>query len=61
MGAAMWATGQISIDRSDQTRAIGLKRAAGQVAAGRTVLLFPKECAARRHDGGLQEGWICWH
>ena len=52
MGAAMWATGQISIDRSDQTRAIeSLKRAAGQVAAGRTVLLFPE--GTRSRDGTM--------
>ena len=49
---AMRATGQISIDRSDQTRAIeSLKRAAGQVAAGRTVLLFPE--GTRSRDGTM--------
>lgn len=52
MGAAMWATGQISIDRSDQTKAIeSLKRAAQQVAGGRTVLLFPE--GTRSRDGAL--------
>ena len=54
MGAAMWATGQISIDRSDQTKAIeSLKQAAQQVAGGRTVLLFPE--GTRSRDGALGE------
>jgi len=52
MGAAMWATGQIKIDRSNQAQAIeSLKRAAQQVAAGRTVLVFPE--GTRSVDGQL--------
>ncbi len=52
MGAAMWATGQISIDRSDRTKAIeSLRRAAKQVSSGRTVLLFPE--GTRSSDGEL--------
>lgn len=52
MGAAMWATGQISIDRSDQSKAIeSLKQAAKQVSSGRTVLLFPE--GTRSSDGDL--------
>lgn len=50
MGAAMWATGQISIDRSNQAKAIeSLRQAAQQVARGRTVLLFPE--GTRSRDG----------
>lgn len=52
MGAAMWATGQISIDRSNQAQAIeSLRAAAKTVARGRTVLLFPE--GTRSRDGTL--------
>jgi len=53
MGAAMRATGQICVDRSNRERAIAsLRAAASTIAEGRTVLLFPE--GTRSFDGELQ-------
>jgi len=53
MGAAMRATDQISVDRSNRERAIeSLNRAAKKIADGRTILVFPE--GTRSVDGELQ-------
>ena len=53
LGRAMKATGQISIDRSNQSQAIAsLQAAAHKISDGRTVLVFPE--GTRSRDGALQ-------
>ena len=51
MGQAMWATGQIPLDRSNRAKAIeSLSSAAGQIAHGRTVLVFPEGTRSKNGD-----------
>jgi 1-acyl-sn-glycerol-3-phosphate acyltransferase len=52
-GWAVWASGQIVIDRQNRTRAVAsLRRAAARVREGASVMIFPE--GTRSADGRLQ-------
>ncbi len=52
-GWALWASGQIVIDRQNRTRAVAsLRRAAARVREGASVMIFPE--GTRSVDGTLQ-------
>ncbi len=52
-GWALWASGQIIIDRQNRSRAVAsLRRAATRVREGASVIIFPE--GTRSVDGGLQ-------
>jgi len=52
-GWALWASGQIIIDRQDRTRSVAsLRRAAERIRSGINVIIFPE--GTRSPDGTLQ-------
>lgn len=52
-GWALWASGQIIIDRQNRSRAVAsLRRAATRVREGASVIIFPE--GTRSEDGSLQ-------